>query len=196
MERVKTCQELNHDGTICEESRTLKILEELQTLYAERLKRIDDEAGGDGVQLKITTLESWVQDLIMQNAILVHTVELLEHEASERVLLLQKRLQESSKSALKYMTKVQDYDSQMQEATGEKIRSQSQEIVSIHVIGCLDADTSQLRFSETTNTHPSKTTTCHEMVESTQVRAATARGRKTVELSKEFKKGSNSSSSP
>nr|CAD7198810.1 unnamed protein product [Timema douglasi] len=128
MEGVKTCQELNHDGTICEESRTLKILEELQTLYAERLKRIDDEAGGDGVQLKITTMESWVRDLTIQNAILVHTVELLEHEASERVLLLQKRLQESSKSALEYMTKVQDYDSQMQEATGEKIRSQSQEI--------------------------------------------------------------------
>nr|CAD7425337.1 unnamed protein product [Timema monikensis] len=78
--------------------------------------------------LKINTLESWVQDLTMQNAMLVHTVELLEHEASGRVLLLQKRLQESSKSALEYMTKVQDYDSQMQEATGEKIRSQSQEI--------------------------------------------------------------------
>ncbi|CAG2055202.1 unnamed protein product [Timema podura] len=76
----------------------------------------------------MTTLESWVQDLTMQNAMLVHTVELLEHEASERVLLLQKRLQESSKSALEYMTKVQDYDSQMQEATGEKIRSQSQQI--------------------------------------------------------------------
>nr|CAD7606674.1 unnamed protein product [Timema genevievae] len=128
MEGVKTCKEFNQDGTICEESRTLEILEQLQTLYAERLKRIDDEAGGDGVQLKMTTLESWVQDLTMQNAMLVHTVELLEHEASERVLLLQKRLQESSKSALEYMTKVQDYDSQMQEATGEKIRSQSQQI--------------------------------------------------------------------
>nr|CAD7394621.1 unnamed protein product [Timema cristinae] len=84
--------------------------------------------------LKINTLESWVQDLAMQNAMLVHTVELLEHEASGRVLLLQKRLQESSKSALEYMTKVQDYDSQMQEATGEKIRSQSQEILKINTL--------------------------------------------------------------
>nr|CAD7462918.1 unnamed protein product [Timema tahoe] len=92
---------------------------------------MDQEHEVRTTDLKMTTLESWVQDLTMQNAMLVHTVELLEHEASERVLLLQKRLQESSKSALKYMTKVQDYDSQMQEATGEKIRSQSQQILSL-----------------------------------------------------------------
>ncbi|CAG2056830.1 unnamed protein product, partial [Timema podura] len=49
--------------------------------------------------------------------------------------------------------------------------------------------TPRLRSRDTTNTHPSMSTTCNELIEPTQVRAATTRGRGTVKLSKESKRG-------
>ncbi|XP_069705354.1 uncharacterized protein [Periplaneta americana] len=97
-------------GTTGNESKSLKILDEIKHLYQARLRKIDEEAGSEGAEIKIRALQSWVVDLGEQNAMLVQTVEQLEREASHRVTLLREGLQRSSQAALAYMTKLDDYD--------------------------------------------------------------------------------------
>lgn len=57
-------------------------------------------------------LQDWVRDLTEQNTLLVEVVEELEHEASERVALLEERLRNSSNTSYEIMKTLQDYDVQ------------------------------------------------------------------------------------
>ncbi|PSN47541.1 hypothetical protein C0J52_08391 [Blattella germanica] len=110
------CQELDGDGLVCGgESKNLEILNEIKQIYEDRLRRIDDEIGDAGTELKLRTLQSWVMDLGEQNAMLVQTVEQLEREASERVALLKEGLDRSARSALNFMNKLDE------EAVGQKV---------------------------------------------------------------------------
>ena len=77
----------------------------------------DDNKCINVLQLKLRTLQSWVQDLGEQNAMLIQTVEQLEHEASERVALLKEGLDRSARSALNFMNKLDE------QAIGQKVFS-------------------------------------------------------------------------
>lgn len=57
-------------------------------------------------------LQDWIKDLTEQNTLLVQVVEELEHEASERVSLLEEKLRDSSKTSFEIMKTFQQYDVQ------------------------------------------------------------------------------------
>lgn len=86
-----SCKVTDPNGAICGETESLRILEQFQRVYAERLKRLD----GDN-ELAMHTLKSWVHDLTEQNTMLVHTVEELERELLKRVDLMHDQLQKTS----------------------------------------------------------------------------------------------------
>ncbi|XP_046997393.1 synaptonemal complex protein 1-like isoform X2 [Schistocerca americana] len=115
---------LNRDNgsvPICSDSRPSEIIAKLQDVYEKILESVDEDAEVDALKLKVSTLQSWVKDLTEQNMLLVETAEQLEKEAAERVSLLEERIRQTSQAALKYMTKLQDYDSQVQDLAGQKI---------------------------------------------------------------------------
>lgn len=73
-----------------------------------------------------------------QNNVLVETVEELEKEAAQRVALLDERLQQTSHTALRYMTKLQDYDHQLQEVYRKhSIDLQSGKVINITICRCM-----------------------------------------------------------
>ena len=55
-------------------------------------------------------LQSWISDLEEQHALFFQTMVQLEHEACDRVSLLQEGLHRSSQAALAYRTRLDDYD--------------------------------------------------------------------------------------
>ncbi|XP_049960274.1 repetitive organellar protein-like isoform X2 [Schistocerca serialis cubense] len=115
---------LNRDNgsvPICSDSRPSEIIAKLQDVYEKILESVDEDAEVDALKLKVSTLQSWVKDLTEQNMLLVETAEQLEKEAAERVSLLEERIRQTSQAALKYMTKLQDYDNQVQDLAGQKI---------------------------------------------------------------------------
>lgn len=111
----------NGTDSISPESKPSEIIAKLQNVYEKMLESVDEDAEVDALKLKVSTLQSWVKDLTEQNSLLVETAEQLEKEAAERVSLLEERIRQTSQVALKYMTKLQDYDSQVQDLAGQKI---------------------------------------------------------------------------
>ncbi|GLG95483.1 Uncharacterized protein GBIM_02434 [Gryllus bimaculatus] len=112
------CQ--NKVQTISGNSKSVKVLEEFKRIYLERLRKIEEETPEEGAELKLKTLTSWINDLGEQNLMLVETVEQLEQEAADRVLLLEERLKKSSHIALEYLSKLEEYDNQFLNQTFEK----------------------------------------------------------------------------
>ncbi|GLV38609.1 hypothetical protein CBL_05608 [Carabus blaptoides fortunei] len=96
----------------CGEIRTLGILKEFHHLYEDKLNKIGDGCQCTSSQIKMEMLQDWVRDLTEQNTLLVEVVEELEHEASERVTLLEERLRNSSNTSYEIMKTLQDYDVQ------------------------------------------------------------------------------------
>jgi len=45
------CQAILDDGTICNESKTLAILDEFNNIYKNRIKFIDNEIGGNNIDV-------------------------------------------------------------------------------------------------------------------------------------------------
>ncbi|KAK7865164.1 hypothetical protein R5R35_002222 [Gryllus longicercus] len=112
------CQ--NKVQTISGNSKSVKILEEFKRIYLERLRKIEEETPEEGAELKLKTLASWINDLGEQNLMLVETVEQLEQEAADRVMLLEERLKKSSHIALEYLSRLEEYDNQFLNQAFEK----------------------------------------------------------------------------
>ncbi|XP_053343504.1 myosin heavy chain, striated muscle-like isoform X2 [Clarias gariepinus] len=75
-----------------------RLLNEFQCVYGEKLRRLECESNGpqeEILRMKVRILHSYVNDLSDQNRVLVHTVEDLEKEASEKVADLKAKLQTS-----------------------------------------------------------------------------------------------------
>ncbi|KAJ8972486.1 hypothetical protein NQ317_012317 [Molorchus minor] len=94
----------------CGETRTLDIINEFRRLYEEKLAQIDNCGGGDCLQEKLRLQQDWIGDLTAQNEMLVKAVEELEHEATERVNLLEKKLQQSAQGICEVMKRYREYD--------------------------------------------------------------------------------------
>nr|AGM32423.1 hypothetical protein [Coptotermes formosanus] len=103
-------QAVEETGRGCEGSECLQILKELRELHQDNLRRIDDELGRDGTEIKLKAMQSWIFDLEEQHAVFLQTMVQLEQEAVDRVSLLQEGLHRSSQAALAYRTKLDDYD--------------------------------------------------------------------------------------
>nr|XP_022903274.1 centromere-associated protein E-like isoform X6 [Onthophagus taurus] len=97
------------DGSRCGETKNLQIIKEFKRLYEDKMKQIDDIAGGDCIQAKVNLQQEWIKDLTDQNEMLVRVVEELEVEAAERVTLLEKKLHQSAKSAGEVMDSYRDF---------------------------------------------------------------------------------------
>ncbi|XP_074030058.1 uncharacterized protein isoform X4 [Leptinotarsa decemlineata] len=95
---------------ICGETRTLDIINEFKRLYEEKIKEIDNAGGGDCMQEKIKLQQDWIGDLTEQNEMLVRAVEELEHEATERVNMLEDKLQQSAQCICEVMNRYREYD--------------------------------------------------------------------------------------
>ncbi|KAK0062771.1 myosin-9-like isoform X1 [Biomphalaria pfeifferi] len=92
-----------------------KLMGEFKSLYTAKSKRLDDvEKGGEDVtKVRNRMLQSYVNDLVEQNDVLVQTVEELEREANEKLLHLEDKLSRSNIScnyqALGAMQEVDNY---------------------------------------------------------------------------------------
>ncbi|CAG9814199.1 unnamed protein product [Phaedon cochleariae] len=95
---------------ICGETRTLDIINEFKRLYEEKMKEIDNNGGGDSLQEKIKLQQDWIGDLTDQNEMLVRAVEELEVEATERVHMLEEKLQQSAKCIGEVMKRYREND--------------------------------------------------------------------------------------
>ncbi|XP_055710361.1 girdin-like isoform X2 [Phlebotomus papatasi] len=76
------------------EGRALSIIDEFTSLYEDRLKLIDREIGENCLEIKLPIYKKWVEDLTFQNKELVKAVEEVETVVSERLSLLEERLQQ------------------------------------------------------------------------------------------------------
>ena len=85
-------------GELCGETESLKIIDEFQKLYETRIENVDRELENefDQVCMKLEISREWIRNLREQNVMLVKTVEDLEQAASDRVKLLEQKLQQSS----------------------------------------------------------------------------------------------------
>eukprot|EP00057_Strongylocentrotus_purpuratus_P016683 XP_011671157.1 PREDICTED: myosin-11-like isoform X3 [Strongylocentrotus purpuratus] len=75
------------------------LLSDIKDVYTERLRKLEGSAelGDDTSRKKVRILQSYVSDLSEQNDILVKTVEELEKEANDRVIILETRLLQNQK---------------------------------------------------------------------------------------------------
>ncbi|KAJ8916239.1 hypothetical protein NQ315_016378 [Exocentrus adspersus] len=103
------CQVPVGQGT-CGETRTLNIIKEFKRLYEEKMHQIDSAGGGDCLQEKLKLQQEWISDLSDQNEMLVRAVEELEHEATERVALLEDKLQKSAQCLCEVMKRYREHD--------------------------------------------------------------------------------------
>ncbi|KAG5893696.1 hypothetical protein JTB14_017804 [Gonioctena quinquepunctata] len=94
----------------CGETSTLDIINKFKRLYENKLREIDSAGGGDCLQEKIKLQQDWIGDLTEQNEMLVRAVEELEHEATERVNMLEEKLQQSAKCICEVMNRYREYD--------------------------------------------------------------------------------------
>ncbi|XP_055681328.1 uncharacterized protein LOC129788918 isoform X4 [Lutzomyia longipalpis] len=78
---------------ICE-SRALSVIQEFTSIYEDRIKFIEKEIGSDCHEIKLPIYKRWVEDLTVQNTELVRAVEELETVVSDRLSLLEERLQQ------------------------------------------------------------------------------------------------------
>ncbi|KAF2903682.1 hypothetical protein ILUMI_02477 [Ignelater luminosus] len=110
--RPAACQYPIGNNQKCGETQTLEIIKEFRQLYENKMKQIDAEGGGDcvsGLQAKLDLQHEWIRDLTEQNEMLVKTVEELESEATERVLMLEEKLRNSAKNGCEVMQKYRDF---------------------------------------------------------------------------------------
>ena len=93
-------------GELCGETESLKIIDEFQKLYETRIENVDRELKNefDQVCMKLEISREWIRNLREQNVMLVRTVEDLEHAASDRVKLLEQKLNHSSMILSENMT--------------------------------------------------------------------------------------------
>ncbi|XP_015509241.1 putative leucine-rich repeat-containing protein DDB_G0290503 isoform X1 [Neodiprion lecontei] len=112
--KSKGCQAVTEEtGDVCGETSTLRILEDFRKLYEDRIRKISEgtDEGSDHAKLKI--MEEWVKDLGEQNAMLVRTVEELEREAANRVILLEEKLRQSTAAVANINKRSTDDDGSM-----------------------------------------------------------------------------------
>ncbi|XP_053084004.1 putative leucine-rich repeat-containing protein DDB_G0290503 isoform X2 [Pangasianodon hypophthalmus] len=111
----------------CLVSKSVKcLLNEVQSVYGEKLRRLEWEMKGSQeeiLRVKVRILHSYVNDLSDQNRILVHTVEELEKEASEKVADLKAKLQTSEEG-------INDLDHQKRrlEEDNKRLRAEIQQL--------------------------------------------------------------------
>ncbi|XP_056635148.1 uncharacterized protein LOC130444136 isoform X7 [Diorhabda sublineata] len=97
-------------NSVCGETRTLDIINEFKRLYEEKMHEIDNSSCGDCLQEKIKLQQDWIGDLTEQNEMLVRAVEELEQEATERVKMLEEKLQKSAQCICEVMKKYREHD--------------------------------------------------------------------------------------
>ncbi|CAH2105137.1 unnamed protein product [Euphydryas editha] len=61
-------------------------LRDVQRAHRERVQLVERIGGANKMQMKVEVLQSWVNDLVAQNTLLVSTVEELETELTSRLL--------------------------------------------------------------------------------------------------------------
>ncbi|MCJ8745865.1 hypothetical protein PDJAM_G00135330 [Pangasius djambal] len=111
----------------CLVSKSVKgLLNEVQSVYGEKLRRLEWEMKGSQeeiLRMKVRILHSYVKDQSDQNRILVHTVEELEKEASEKVADLKAKLQTSEEG-------INDLDHQKRrlEEDNKRLRAEIQQL--------------------------------------------------------------------
>ncbi|CAH1278869.1 unnamed protein product [Diabrotica balteata] len=91
-------------NSVCGETKTLDIINEFKRLYEEKMNEIDNTSCGDCLQEKLQLQQNWIGDLTEQNEMLVRAVEDLELEATERVKMLEEKLQRSAECICETMS--------------------------------------------------------------------------------------------
>lgn len=101
------------------------LLGEFRQLYDGKLKVLDEaeQTGEDISRARVRLLQSYVKDLSEQNDVLVATVEELEQEANDRVIILEDKLQKNSTSVKDYMARARDLERELRSLTIEKTRA-------------------------------------------------------------------------
>ncbi|CAH1278872.1 unnamed protein product [Diabrotica balteata] len=97
-------------NSVCGETKTLDIINEFKRLYEEKMNEIDNTSCGDCLQEKLQLQQNWIGDLTEQNEMLVRAVEDLELEATERVKMLEEKLQRSAECICEVMKKYREHD--------------------------------------------------------------------------------------
>uniref|UniRef100_A0A6P7FHS2 Uncharacterized protein LOC114328083 isoform X2 n=1 Tax=Diabrotica virgifera virgifera TaxID=50390 RepID=A0A6P7FHS2_DIAVI len=97
-------------NSVCGETKTLDIINEFKRLYEEKMQEIDNTSCGDCLQEKMQLQQNWIGDLTEQNEMLVRAVEDLELEATERVKMLEEKLQRSAECICEVMKKYREND--------------------------------------------------------------------------------------
>ncbi|CAL4067630.1 unnamed protein product, partial [Meganyctiphanes norvegica] len=105
-------------------SHMLSLLDEFTKIYSDKLNRVEQSAMKTDekqyLQSKTVVLESWIRDLGEQNAVLVATVEELEKEAQDRVVLLEERLAKMAQATRDSCLSLRDHHSQVSSLVSEK----------------------------------------------------------------------------
>nr|XP_031829215.1 putative leucine-rich repeat-containing protein DDB_G0290503 isoform X4 [Nomia melanderi] len=94
-------------GQPCGEPESLKIIDEFQKLYENRIQNVDQEIDNefDRVFMKLEISREWIKDLREQNVMLVQVVEDLEQTTCNRMKLLEQKLKQSSMIVSENLTK-------------------------------------------------------------------------------------------
>ncbi|XP_076281169.1 uncharacterized protein LOC143209435 [Lasioglossum baleicum] len=97
----------NTTGKPCGEIESLKIIDEFQKLYENRIENVDQEISNefDRVFMKLEISKEWIKNLREQNVMLVQIVEDLEQAACNRVKLLEQKLKQTSMIVSENLTK-------------------------------------------------------------------------------------------
>ncbi|CAG9833573.1 unnamed protein product [Diabrotica balteata] len=101
-------------NSVCGETKTLDIINEFKRLYEEKMNEIDNTSCGDCLQEKLQLQQNWIGDLTEQNEMLVRAVEDLELEATERVKMLEEKLQRSAECICEAERRSTEKDSTIQ----------------------------------------------------------------------------------
>uniref|UniRef100_A0A6P7FHT2 Uncharacterized protein LOC114328083 isoform X3 n=1 Tax=Diabrotica virgifera virgifera TaxID=50390 RepID=A0A6P7FHT2_DIAVI len=116
-------------NSVCGETKTLDIINEFKRLYEEKMQEIDNTSCGDCLQEKMQLQQNWIGDLTEQNEMLVRAVEDLELEATERVKMLEEKLQRSAECICEAERRSTEKDSTIQklEAKIDELNSMTKE---------------------------------------------------------------------
>ncbi|CAG9858405.1 unnamed protein product [Phyllotreta striolata] len=101
---------VSEGNIVCGERRTLDIINEFKRLYENKMDEINKANCGDCLQEKLKLQQDWINDLSEQNELLVKAVEELEIEATERVKMLEDKLQRSAECICEVMKKYRETD--------------------------------------------------------------------------------------
>ncbi|KZC13121.1 hypothetical protein WN55_05544 [Dufourea novaeangliae] len=94
-------------GEVCGETESLKIIDEFQKFYENRIQSVDQDCSNDfdRVCMKLDISKEWIKNLREQNVMLVRIVEDLEQATCNRVTLLEQKLKQSSMIVSENLTK-------------------------------------------------------------------------------------------